>query len=164
MDESGADKPPASHGPRHGTLSHRPSGDLRLFRPSPLSMEDVGGDLSQALEEGMAGDAAVEPVEEPVHTIKRTASPAPISPNGGTSANGTDLATQLASNPKLAALRAATSMSRTSLNGVKAALSPPILVNPKCSGYFVEPVMTHASIIPSATLRFPLLEGVFGLN
>ena len=50
----------------------------------------------------------------------------------------TDLAAQLYSNPKLAALRSSAGVgsSRTNLSPV----SPPILMNPKCSGYFLEPV------------------------
>ncbi|KAF9817014.1 hypothetical protein IEO21_03688 [Rhodonia placenta] len=65
--------------------------------------------------------------------------------------HGSDLAAQLYANPKLAALRsppAALNMtaltlpvSSSSPSGVKGLpYSPPILVNPKCSGYFVEPM------------------------
>lgn len=53
-------------------------------------------------------------------------------------ANPSDLAAQLYANPKLAALRSSANMAPMQPTG-KAA-SPPILVNPKCSGYFVEPV------------------------
>jgi len=42
-----------------------------------------------------------------------------------------ELAAQLLANPKLAALRSPKAASP---------ISPPILTNPKCSGYFVEPV------------------------
>ena len=45
--------------------------------------------------------------------------------------NSSDLASQLLSNPNLAALRSANA------NSIR---SPPILINTKCSGYFVEPV------------------------
>lgn len=122
--------------------SRRPSvSDARLFRPSPLSMEGIGRDLSHALEEGVAGAAESVP-DEPARrpspswdTARRTSTPPPAL------SAGTDLAAQLSSNPKLAALRAAASLSMTSLNGHRAALSPPILANSKCSGYFVEPVM-----------------------
>lgn len=162
-DESDADKPTMSHGSSSTATalsppSRRSSGsDVRPFRPSPLSMEGIGRDLSQALEQSMAGDA-VEPSEAPtrrvpspsVDTTKRAPSPGPPRPcsSGGTpSASGADLAAHLSSNPKLAALRAAASLnlSMTSLNGTKATLSPPILMNPKCSGYFVEPVIPPAS-------------------
>lgn len=130
--------------------SRRPSGsDVRPFRPSPLSMEGIGRDLSHALEESMTSDT-VDLLEGPTHrapfpsvyAARRTSSPPPLAlPTGGTQyASGADLAAQLSSNPKLAALRTAASLSMTSLNGSKVSLSPPILVNPKCSGYFVEPV------------------------
>ncbi|KAF8137555.1 hypothetical protein EV363DRAFT_1318315 [Boletus edulis] len=132
-----------------GSSSRRPSGsDVRLFRPSPLSMEGIGRDLSQALEESMTSDATASP-EEPTHrapspsvdiTItKPTASPSP----------GADLAAQLSSNP---ALRAAASLSMTGLNGSRAALSPPILMNPKCSGYFVEPMRWMEPMLASGEL------------
>ncbi|KAL6304400.1 hypothetical protein BKA93DRAFT_733115 [Sparassis latifolia] len=64
-------------------------------------------------------------------------------------AHPSDLAAQLYANPKLAALRrpslSALNMSPISpagpSNGAKAVpFSPPILANPKCSGYFVEPM------------------------
>lgn len=147
-DDSDADKPRNSTAAALGPHSRRPSGslsDARFFRPSPLSMEGIGRDLSHALEESMAGDAVASPPEEPAHPApppstdapKRAASPPP----GGTPyTGGADLAAQLSSNPKLAALRAAAGLAMTGLNGSRAALSPPILINPKCSGYFVEPV------------------------
>ncbi|KAF8551665.1 hypothetical protein OG21DRAFT_1444842 [Imleria badia] len=148
VSESDADKPtPTSHGPSTtastaatlGPPSRRPSVS---FRPSPRSMEGIGRDLSHALEESMTSDVVTSPEEQtnraPSGTIKRTASPLPL----GTTqyASGADLAAQLSSNSKLAALRAAASLTMTGLNGSRAALSPPILINPKCSGYFVEPM------------------------
>lgn len=145
-DESDVDKPRNGTAAAPGPHPRRLSGsDARLFRPSPLSMEGIGRDLSHALEESMAGDAAASPPEEPAHPTppRPTDAPkrAPSPPPGGTPyASGADLAAQLSSNPKLAALRAAASLTMTGLNGSRAALSPPILINPKCSGYFVEPV------------------------
>lgn len=151
-DESDADKPtPTRTATALSPSSRRPSGsDLLPFRPSPLSMEGIGRDLSHALEESMTGDATAPP-EEPTHrtsspwtdTITRTASPLPLgtTPHASNNGSGTDLAAQLSSNTKLAALRAAASLTMTGLNGSRASLSPPILINPKCSGYFVEPVM-----------------------
>ena len=63
----------------------------------------------------------------------------------GTLQHGADLAAQLHANPKLAALRAPGGFSMTPLHTAtrvidKSSMSPPILMNPKCSGYFVEPV------------------------
>jgi dual specificity phosphatase 12 len=59
--------------------------------------------------------------------------------------HGADLAAQLHANPKLAALRTPGGLAMTPLNTAsrvvdKSSISPPILMNPKCSGYFVEPV------------------------
>ena len=62
----------------------------------------------------------------------------------GTFQHGADLAAQLHANPKLAALRppglAMTPLHLTPRVMDKSSISPPILMNPKCSGYFVEPV------------------------
>jgi dual specificity phosphatase 12 len=68
-----------------------------------------------------------------------------ISTNAGAFQHGADLAAQLHANPKLAALRSPGGLSMTPLHtaprGIdKSSISPPILMNPKCSGYFVEPV------------------------
>jgi dual specificity phosphatase 12 len=70
------------------------------------------------------------------------------SAGGGTLHHGADLAAQLQSNPKLAALRSPGGLSMTPMTPLqitpktidKSSISPPILMNPKCSGYFVEPV------------------------
>jgi len=70
----------------------------------------------------------------------------------------TDLAAQLMSDPKLAALRSPPA-SVTQVPASKAApiSSAPILVNPKCSGYFVEPVsQTFLSITISHLLTLRL--------
>ncbi|KAI0281804.1 hypothetical protein BGY98DRAFT_1124374 [Russula aff. rugulosa BPL654] len=70
------------------------------------------------------------------------------SAGGGTLHHGADLAAQLQSNPKLAALRSPGGLSMTPMTPLqitpktidKSSISPPILMNPKCSGYFVEPM------------------------
>jgi len=64
--------------------------------------------------------------------------------NGGY-AHPKDLAAELHSNPKLAALRSqigGLSMTPLQTNNIRpmSPMLPPILVNPKCSGYFVEPM------------------------
>ncbi|KAA1472417.1 hypothetical protein DENSPDRAFT_800964 [Dentipellis sp. KUC8613] len=54
-----------------------------------------------------------------------------------------DLAAQLYANPKLAALRSPVPLGMSPIIPSardKASISPPILANPKCSGYFVEPM------------------------
>jgi dual specificity phosphatase 12 len=55
------------------------------------------------------------------------------------SADG-DIAAQLFAHPKLAAFRAPGMMMSPMSPISPMSLSPPILMNPKCSGYFVEPV------------------------
>jgi dual specificity phosphatase 12 len=71
--------------------------------------------------------------------------------------HGSELAAQLHANPKLAALRTPGGLSMTPLQTTtrvidKASISPPILMNPKCSGYFVEPVGRVALCKKSLTL------------
>ena len=66
-------------------------------------------------------------------------------PGVSTLQHGAELAAQLHSNPKLAALRSPGGFTMTPILTNtrvidKASISPPILMNPKCSGYFVEPV------------------------
>lgn len=52
-----------------------------------------------------------------------------------------DLAAQLYSNPNIASLRSLSGVaSPTSIPKSTVPVSPPILINPKCSGYFVEPM------------------------
>ncbi|TFK46775.1 hypothetical protein OE88DRAFT_1666997 [Heliocybe sulcata] len=58
--------------------------------------------------------------------------------------HGSDLAAQLFANPKLAALRSPMGMGMTPIQQSAAKPAPampaPILINPKCSGYFLEPM------------------------
>ncbi|KAF7360215.1 hypothetical protein MVEN_00750300 [Mycena venus] len=77
-----------------------------------------------------------------------TSPPAPDTTNGAdgttthfSSADG-DIAAQLFAHPKLAAFRVPGMMMSPLTGGPPKGLpvSPPILVNPKCSGYFVEPM------------------------
>ncbi|KAG6377395.1 hypothetical protein JVT61DRAFT_15191 [Boletus reticuloceps] len=130
-----------------GSSSRRPSGsDVRPFRPSPLSMEGIGRDLSQALEESLSSDATASP-EEPTHRAPSPSVDITITKPIASPPPGGDLAAQLSSNPKFAA-----SLSMTGLNGSRAALSPPILINPKCSGYFVEPMRWMEPMLASGEL------------
>lgn len=69
-----------------------------------------------------------------------------------------DLSAQLFSNPKLAALRNPTlpqSQSMSSQTRPPTVVSAPILVNPKCSGYFVEPVSPLNNMSPDRLLTSP---------
>lgn len=60
----------------------------------------------------------------------------------------TELAAQLHSNPKLAALRSPTGVA-SAAGGPKSMtpVTPPIIINPKCSGYFVEPVSPGRALV-----------------
>ena len=58
--------------------------------------------------------------------------------------NPAELTARLYSNPKLAALK---SPAPTGIPKNAVPISPPILANPKCSGYFVEPVSANESIL-----------------
>ncbi|KII87806.1 hypothetical protein PLICRDRAFT_176572 [Plicaturopsis crispa FD-325 SS-3] len=65
-----------------------------------------------------------------------------------------DLAAQLYSNPKLAALRSPglPGTPTTTAPKFSAPASPPILANPKCSGYFVEPMKWMEPFLASGQL------------
>lgn len=81
--------------------------------------------------------------------------------------HGSELAAQLHANPKLAALRSPGGLSMTPLQITtrvidKASISPPILMNPKCSGYFVEPVGRVVLCEKSLTLiSSDKMDGIF---
>lgn len=140
-------------------------------RPSLLSMDNIGRDLSDALDaaaaassvepsgteepsrtlhpvaedrdsEGSSGIDASSPQQQPQQQETQKQIPVPISSTQY--ASPADLAAQLNSHPKLAALRAPPSFAMTSITAPsKQPISPPILMNPKCSGYFVEPVRSY---------------------
>ncbi|KAH9072875.1 hypothetical protein EDB83DRAFT_2505252 [Lactarius deliciosus] len=83
----------------------------------------------------LATETIIENTDSALSTNKRVS----------TLQHGADLAIQLHSNPKLAALRSPGGLTMTPLQTStrvvdKASISPPILMNPKCSGYFVEPM------------------------
>ncbi|KAI0295742.1 hypothetical protein BC826DRAFT_1091313 [Russula brevipes] len=82
-------------------------------------------------------------------TSGKSRPPPPLSTasaGGGTFQHGADLAAQLHANPKLSALRSPGGFAMTPLHTAaprvmdKSTISPPILMNSKCSGYFVEPM------------------------
>lgn len=62
-----------------------------------------------------------------------------------------ELAAQLHANPKLAALRSPMVMTPLASKAASP-ISPPILMNPKCSGYFVEPMKWMEPFLKSAQL------------
>ena len=82
---------------------------------------------------------------------------APVSTSAPALQSPADLAAQLYANPKLAALRSPTIGRAMSPGGgarerererERMPVSPPILMNNKCSGYFVEPVRILLPLIP----------------
>lgn len=137
---------------RHAANPPPSAVDAMPAMPSrPLSMEDIGKDLSDALDAASSSDEnpptgmAVQSENLRVlpHEIKETTSKTNGLPSQAPStqyASPLDLAAELHSHPKLAALRAPPSLSMTGISGPRSAVSPPILMNAKCSGYFVEPV------------------------
>lgn len=130
-----------------------------------LNPSDVNPDCD--VEDGVAAEAVIKtstslsqpkmntpPVPLPSAT-EPACIPSPSNPNTVSTSpltSPSDLAAQLYSNPKLAGLRSPATPQRPpglamgagagagGSAGAGMAQSPPILVNPKCSGYFVEPV------------------------
>ncbi|KAF9237379.1 hypothetical protein BU15DRAFT_48773 [Melanogaster broomeanus] len=151
----------APDGTNSNPPSRRPSaGDSKQpFRPSPLSMDGIGRDLSDALD---AATATKPGYFDMPHTLSLSSEATATKPNllvpsqqpppNSQCAGPADLVAQLSSNPKLAGLRAAANLTMTGLDGGKAALSPPILMNPKCSGYFVEPMKWMEPMLASGDL------------
>ena len=92
---------------------------LQLSGAIVSTVTDGKAQLEAHSKDGDAAEGVLLPIEHPTTHF--------ISPS--------DLSSQLFANPTLAALRSANSpVSPNSVN------SPPILLNTKCSGYFVEPV------------------------
>ena len=89
---------------------------------------------------------AIDPDSVPITNKNRPPlASSTAAPGVSTLQHGAELAAQLHSNPKLAALRSPGGFTMTPIQTNtraidKASISPPILMNPKCSGYFVEPV------------------------
>ncbi|KAH9886072.1 hypothetical protein C8Q73DRAFT_658881 [Cubamyces lactineus] len=129
----------------------------------PKSEEEGGSETEGSGKARAAPFSATAPPTEPASgevaaekTDKVTPLPSQRPPLSVTSSyvHPSDLAAQLSSHPKLAALRAPSSLTMTPTSSAPqspgilnakspshfASMSPPILVNPKCSGYFVEPM------------------------
>lgn len=89
-------------------------------------------------------DEAMEDEEDVVdvkEVSKETPLPTSFSNNGF--AHSSDLTAELYANPKLAGLRSPMGLSMTPMQSSAKPTTPtlpPLLVNPKCSGYFLEPV------------------------
>lgn len=104
-------------------------GDNRPTKPSPLYENS-------------------DPVpDNETESIEVSRPPAPLVPSvptttlhpSTTSPNPPDLVAQLNSHPKLAAGHRSPRLT-SQMQAIMSPISPPILINPKCSGYFVEPM------------------------
>ncbi|KAF8637468.1 hypothetical protein AX16_010796 [Volvariella volvacea WC 439] len=112
--------------------------------PNPNRTPQPGRALSST---GARPPAAVAPQDKLTSQgISRVDSSHPLSQASSQYATSADLSAALMANPKLAALRSphispapAAPASIAPLPSITP-ISPPILINPKCSGYFVEPV------------------------
>ncbi|KAG6867672.1 hypothetical protein C0993_012551 [Termitomyces sp. T159_Od127] len=108
----------------------------------------IGRRLSDAVLSpvGEPGESPLEALEKSKHAVSDSQVPQQTSEKLATTfISPSELAAELMTNPKLAALRAAHPGSQnTNMTHAGAKAPPPqsapILVNPKCSGYFVEPV------------------------
>ncbi|KAI0825190.1 hypothetical protein BC628DRAFT_1410586 [Trametes gibbosa] len=119
--------------------------------------EPPTSDVGEA-DDSAQGGATLENADKKLTPLPSQHLPPPV-PN--TYIHPSDLAAQLSTHPKLAALRAPVSLAPTPASGgpspTRSApqtpglasarssnyfvpVSPPILINPKCSGYFVEPM------------------------
>ncbi|EPQ52031.1 hypothetical protein GLOTRDRAFT_80177 [Gloeophyllum trabeum ATCC 11539] len=108
--------------------------------PIPLSRRgssSAGRPALPFIEENKPLPPASTDAKEPAASGEGTGQrPPPLS-------HGSDLAAQLFANPKLAALRSGMGMTPVSGQGSSKPAAPvpaPILINPKCSGYFLEPM------------------------
>jgi dual specificity phosphatase 12 len=137
---------PSQSGTTHksGTIPSNISIKALIGRRSLDAVASSPGEHNGASSEPASSEPSPDKVSEP--------SPAPTGhPSASTQyASASDLAAQLYANPKLAALRSPMNMTPTGTNPVQPApksmpVTPPILANPKCSGYFVEPVRLEKS-------------------
>ena len=159
-------QPQSRRAPSFGTdLRSRLLAGLSLGIPSGLSMSALDSDDEDSADSTPATvstpripTADTTPSSHATETIVEDPDSVPITnksrppPASSTAAagvstlqHGADLAAQLHANPKLAGLRSSGGLAMTPLQTTtraidKASISPPILMNPKCSGYFVEPV------------------------
>ncbi|KAL0067179.1 tyrosine protein phosphatase yvh1 [Marasmius tenuissimus] len=145
--EGGDDKTPIR---RHGSNVDE---SIQLGRRASDAMRGPTPMLSPVAGEGSTSNGAVGTTEAASSVEDKTRAPPPKL-DSPYFANPNELAAQLNANPKLAALRSPVSITPsgiTPLAGSPAAsplvesptskvISPPIITNPKCSGYFVEPM------------------------
>uniref|UniRef100_D8QE41 protein-tyrosine-phosphatase n=1 Tax=Schizophyllum commune (strain H4-8 / FGSC 9210) TaxID=578458 RepID=D8QE41_SCHCM len=110
-------------------------------RGTALQDDSAARRLGRRMSEAMEG-AAGSDEREKVTQITREQTDKDKSPPAtpATLFSPSDLAARLNENPKLSALRQESFGGASSPGGRTSVSSPPILMNPKCSGYFVEPM------------------------
>ncbi|KAG1843142.1 hypothetical protein DFJ58DRAFT_805018 [Suillus subalutaceus] len=130
-----------------------PRVNVKSSRSSSMSMEGLGKNLSDALDASVTTDegpsTGTATQSETVRVLSSVHESQDTSKTGGPPQPPLDLAAELHSHPKLAALRMPPSLSMT---GIRSPVSPPILMNPKCSGYFVEPMKWMEPFLESGQL------------
>ncbi|KAH9946860.1 hypothetical protein B0H21DRAFT_778859 [Amylocystis lapponica] len=166
--------PPMSRRPSSHDPSTRPrlgsTSDTRPLRSSLLALngaaqlgQELSDSLSESALEGEDEDEEGDEAQNPQEIVRpRTrSSAAPEQPSG--------ISPMLYANPKLAALRSPPALNMTPLSasgagsssnggpGLKTQFSPPILANPKCSGYFVEPMKWMESFLEDGQLAGKIL-------
>ncbi|TFK34431.1 hypothetical protein BDQ12DRAFT_689589 [Crucibulum laeve] len=126
----------------------------RLSEAMISSNVDVQTPIAEVPPSVEDGTVPAETIQDTVPSIPLTESPR--SPSAFSSPH--DLATQLYANPKLAALRSTPTTTPVPHGNrpipplISPGVSPPILANPKCSGYFVEPMKWMESFLESGQL------------
>lgn len=134
--------------------------DTLSSRPTQLSMQGIGKDLSDALDAAVTTHdnfhlsdtfCVVSPVRDIRDSFPKIIPSPPSQPQSTLYASPLDLAAELHSHPQLAALRARPSCI-TGISAPKSVVSPPILMDPICSGYFVEPMKWMEPFLESGQL------------
>ncbi|KAI0254635.1 hypothetical protein BJV78DRAFT_1274060 [Lactifluus subvellereus] len=134
--------------PSNLSMSALDSDDEDTAPPGTVSAPRVGGvPPADAGSSPLATSGTSETISEDTGSapIAGKTRPPPASAGVSNLQHGADLAAQLHANPKLAALRSPGGLTMTPFQPAtrvidKSSISPPILMNPKCSGYFVEPM------------------------
>lgn len=122
-----------------------PATSIGLF--SPAAQETINEDPTN--EEKDAHEQAENKLNDNKLSTRKSSPPPPINTasKGGPFFSPKDLADRLDSNPKLALLKSPLGslgglqpMTKINSSMSLQAMSPPLLINTKCSGYFIEPV------------------------
>ncbi|KAJ7725605.1 hypothetical protein B0H14DRAFT_3620634 [Mycena olivaceomarginata] len=148
-------RPPLRKGAAREGESSEPTGVKRSIsdgpprRPPLRPLISGVADLTMSALSMSALDTDDDPEEDTAQHQDETQDQ--VEPLPSTYAADGDIAAQLFAHPKLAAFRApGMMMSPMSISPMS--LSPPILMNPKCSGYFVEPMKWMEPLLESGQI------------